>query len=73
MTVPGGVPYAMRQMGAPEPLTAEDPADLARLSDHDEPDIDTVSTSIVERAILDVRTRPGSRAVDVLFISPPAG
>ena len=47
----------MRQTGAVEPLTAEHPADLARLGDHDEPDIDTVSTSIVERANLDVRTR----------------
>ena len=50
----------MRQTGAVEPLTAEDPADLAGLGDHDEPDIDTVSTSIVERANLDVRTRLGA-------------
>ena len=63
----------MRQMGAAEPLTAEDPADLARLGDYGQPDIDMVSTSIVERANLDVRTRPGPRAVDILFISPPAG
>ena len=51
------MPYAIWQMGTAEPLTAEEPADFAKLGDYGEPNMDTVSTSIVERANLDVRTR----------------
>ena len=60
-------------MEAVEPLTAEDPADLARLGDYGEPDIDTVSTSDVERANLESGRGRASRAVRVSFVAAPPG